>query len=172
MHQPALQANGFEVKELASGQLTLTSVPFSRFIVFGVSDIVELLTLLEQQGSSMRQEDIASSASKPAAQRWGTDVVRPSRYISIHLHVKVVLSFIFPYSVTSDLCADGHSPLGSLKELIQHGATSVNRADALLCAYDCTEHNWPITRGSSEEELSNTLEPALFLFFDRQKKQH
>lgn len=95
MHQPSLQANGFEVKELASGQLTLTSVPFSRFVMFGVSDIVELLTLLEQQGSSMRQEDVASAASKPATQRWGKDNVRPSRYISIHVDVKVVLSSIF-----------------------------------------------------------------------------
>ena len=65
----------------------------------------------------------------------------------------------------------GPPPLGSLKALIQHGATSVKSAAALLCAYACTEHNW-LVQGSSEEEVSDSLEPAFSLFFYRQKKQH
>ncbi|KAK9832435.1 hypothetical protein WJX74_010234 [Apatococcus lobatus] len=78
VHQPSLQANGFEVKELDAGQLALTSVPFSRFTVFGVSDIQELLTLLEQHGSSTQPQGMTCEASHSAAQRWGTNVVRPS----------------------------------------------------------------------------------------------
>lgn len=77
MHQPTLQANGFEVKEFASGQMALTSVPFSRFTVFGASDVQELLALLEQQGPSMGHQQAAGEWQ--AARGWGLDVLRPSR---------------------------------------------------------------------------------------------
>ena len=79
MHQPCLQANGFEVREAGGGQLALTSVPFSRSTVFGAADVQELLTLLAEHG---HMAGLAEAAPlQVQAPNWRNDVIRPSRFV-------------------------------------------------------------------------------------------
>ena len=68
--------NGFDIREMGNGQLSLAAVPFSKNVTFSKDDVLELVGLLSNDGGGMKSQAMFTLGSNtPSALPWH----RPSK---------------------------------------------------------------------------------------------